>query len=147
MSNEDQYLELITYLKETSPRQILIDISGSLPSKADLKVVEGVMFQYKLPAGVVNVLIQYVFLKTDMKMTKSYVEKIASHWARKKVKTVEQAMELAKKEHQQYLQWARNQKVSPTPVERTKLEAIEAASLSDMSDEQLGVFVRKLFRQ
>ncbi|WP_338750588.1 replication initiation and membrane attachment family protein [Bacillus sp. FJAT-52991] len=102
--------QLVQYLETTSPRQILIDISGSLPSKADLKVIEGVMFQHKLPAGVVNVLIQYVLLKTDMKMTKSYVEKIASHWARKKVKTVKDAMELAKSEHRQYLDWAQNKK-------------------------------------
>ncbi|OZI12841.1 Replication initiation and membrane attachment protein [Bacillaceae bacterium SAS-127] len=102
--------QLMHYLETTSPRQILIDISGSLPSKSDLKVIEGVMFQHKLPAGVVNVLIQYVLLKTDMKMTKSYVEKIASHWARKKVKTVKDAMELAKSEHRQYLDWAQNKK-------------------------------------
>ncbi|WP_203361515.1 replication initiation and membrane attachment family protein [Bacillus sp. REN10] len=102
--------QLMHYLETTSPRQILIDISGSLPSKADLKVMEGVMFQHKLPAGVVNVLIQYVLLKTDMKLTKSYVEKIASHWARKKIKTVKEAMELAKSEHRQYLDWANHKK-------------------------------------
>jgi replication initiation and membrane attachment protein len=100
--------ELIYYLETTSPRQLLVDISGSLPSKSDMQVIEGVLFQYKLNSGVANVLIQYVMLKTDMKLTKSYVEKIASHWARKHVKTVKEAMELAKNEHRQYLEWAKN---------------------------------------
>ncbi|MBM7648858.1 replication initiation and membrane attachment protein [Bacillus ectoiniformans] len=100
--------ELIFYLETTSPRQLLIDISGSQPSQSDMKIIEGILFQYKLSAGVTNVLIQYVMLKTDMKLTKSYVEKIASHWARKQVKTVSDAMELAKSEHRQYLEWAEN---------------------------------------
>lgn len=33
-----------------------------------------------------------------MKFTKGFVEKIASHWARKEIKTVKAAMELAREE-------------------------------------------------
>ncbi|MEK4028517.1 replication initiation and membrane attachment family protein [Pseudobacillus sp. FSL P4-0506] len=112
--------ELIYYLETVSPRQLLIDISGSLPSSSDMQVIEGVLFQHKLPAGVANVLIQYVMLKTDMKLTKSYVEKIASHWARKKVKTVRDAMELAKNEHRQYAEWAKNKQQPKQRVIRTE---------------------------
>ncbi|MFB7301936.1 replication initiation and membrane attachment family protein [Heyndrickxia sporothermodurans] len=101
--------KLIVYLETISPRQLLIDISdGSEPSKSDLQAIEEIMFQQQLPPGVINVLIQYVMLKTDMKLTKNYLEKIASHWSRKKVKTVKEAMELAKNEHKQYQQWADN---------------------------------------
>ncbi|KAB7705937.1 Replication initiation and membrane attachment protein [Bacillus aerolatus] len=113
--------ELMHYLETTSPRQLLIDISGSLPSSSDMQVVEGVLFQHKLPAGVANVLIQYVMLKTDMKLTKSYVEKIASHWARKKVKTVKDAMELAKNEHRQYAEWAQNKRKPKQKATRTEM--------------------------
>lgn len=99
--------ELIRYFEITSPRQFLKDISGGTePSKGDLKIIEDVMFQQKLLPGVVNVLIHYVMLKIDMKLTKGYVEKIASHWARKQIKTPMEAMVLAKKEHQQYKGWA-----------------------------------------
>ena len=45
-----------------------------------------------------------------MKLTKNYVEKIASHWARKNIKTVKEAMELAKMEHRQYAEWAEGNK-------------------------------------
>ncbi|KMY56237.1 Replication initiation and membrane attachment protein [Bacillus sp. FJAT-27231] len=135
--------ELIYYLETVSPRQLLIDISGSLPSSADMQVIEGVLFQYKLPAGVVNVLIQYVMLKTDMKLTKSYIEKIASHWARKKVKTVKDAMELAKNEHRQYAEWAKNKQQPKQRVTRTEKlpywfnEEEKATSLPPDDEEKL----------
>jgi replication initiation and membrane attachment protein len=123
LTKEDELLE---YLETTSPKDVLSDISnGSSPSKSDLQAVEEVLLSQKLPVGVMNVLIQYVLLKTDMKLTKGYMEKIASHWARKKVETAGQAMELAKKEHQQYLEWAQGKKENKSnrrkPVRTEKL--------------------------
>nr|WP_175991566.1 replication initiation and membrane attachment family protein [Bacillus sp. Marseille-Q1617] len=123
LSKEDELLE---YLETTSPKDVLADISnGSNPSKSDLQAVEEVLMSQKLPIGVMNVLIQYVLLKTDMKLTKGYMEKIASHWARKKVTTAGQAMELAKREHQQYLEWAQGKKENKTkrrkPIRTEKL--------------------------
>ncbi|MCR8851029.1 replication initiation and membrane attachment family protein [Rossellomorea sp. SC111] len=103
--------ELIDYLETTSPKDVLSDISnGGSPSKADLQAVEEVLMSQKLPMGVMNVLIQYVLLKTDMKLTKGYMEKIASHWSRKKVTSASEAMILAKNEHKQYLEWAEGKK-------------------------------------
>ncbi|AIE60988.1 replication initiation and membrane attachment family protein [Bacillus methanolicus] len=105
--------ELIRYFETTSPRQLLKDLSGGAEaSNADLKIIEEIMFNQKLLPGVVNVLVQYVMLKTDMKLTKGYIEKIASHWARKKIKTVKEAMELAKNEHKQYMEWAQGKKTA-----------------------------------
>ncbi|MFX3623954.1 MAG: replication initiation and membrane attachment family protein [Ectobacillus sp.] len=107
-SQEEQ---LIKQLEELSPRQLLAEISGGVePTAADLKVIEDVMLKQKLLPGVVNVLIYYVMLRTDMKLSKTYIEKIAGHWARKKVKTVPEAMALAKEEHRQYQQWAEGKK-------------------------------------
>ncbi|MBS4199938.1 DnaD domain protein [Bacillus sp. FJAT-49732] len=105
--------KLISYLETVSPRQLLIDLSdGGEPSKSDLQAVEDIMFQQKLPPGVTNVLVHYVMLKTDMKLSKNYLEKIASHWSRKKIKTVKSAMDLAKSEHRQYQEWASSKKDS-----------------------------------
>jgi replication initiation and membrane attachment protein len=99
--------QLIKQLETISPRQLLMDISGGAePSLSDLQIIEDVMFHQKLLPGVVNVLIYYVMLRTDMKLSKAYVEKIASHWARKKVRTVKEAMELAKREAREYQKWA-----------------------------------------
>lgn len=109
---------LIRYLETVSPRQVLADLSdGSEPVESDLKLIEDIMIRLKLTPGVVNVLIQYCMLQTDMKLSRSYVEKIASHWARKKVKTVPEAMELAKSEHRKYVEWQKN-KQEKKPVKR-----------------------------
>lgn len=118
--------QLISYLETVSPRQFLIDLSdGGEPAISDLRVVEDVMFQQKLLPGVTNVLIHYVMLRTDMKLSKSYIAKIASHWSRKKIKTVREAMDLAKSEHRQYQEWASDKKTSTTkrnrPIRTEKL--------------------------
>ena len=76
-------------------------------SESDLKLIRDVMTEQGIAPGVMNVLVHYVLLKTDMKLSKGYLEKIASHWARKNVKTVRQAMNLAKAEHQKYQQWGK----------------------------------------
>ncbi|WP_174879176.1 DnaD domain protein [Metabacillus niabensis] len=55
-----------------------------------------------------------------MKLTKAYVEKIASHWARKQITTVKEAMQLAKNEHRQYQQWAEEKTSKKTTATKKK---------------------------
>ena len=103
MSKEE---ELLYYLENTPPVDVLRDIAnGKEPILADVQLANYFVTYFKMPIGVVNVLLQYVLLRTDMKLTKNYAEKIASHWNRKGVKTAKEAMELARKEHEQYLKW------------------------------------------
>ncbi|GAE93008.1 helicase loader DnaB [Gracilibacillus boraciitolerans JCM 21714] len=107
-SKEEQFIEMLEHI---SPRQLLQDLSdGNQPSQHDLKVISEVMTNQGLNPGVMNVLIHYVLLKTDMKLSKGYLETIASHWARKNVKTVRQAMTLAKSENKKYQQWTTSSK-------------------------------------
>ncbi|MHC0037404.1 replication initiation and membrane attachment family protein [Pseudoneobacillus sp. C159] len=107
--------KLKQYFESVSPRQFLIDVSGgSEPSKSDLQIVEDVMFHQQLTPAVANVLLHFVLMKTDMKLTKTYVEKIASHWSRKGIKTVDEAFSLALKEHRQYLEWGNNKSKKKT---------------------------------
>lgn len=138
---KSQEEELILYFERTSPRQLLIDYSGGAePSKSDLQIVEDIIFNQKLLPGVVNVLVDYVMLKTDKKLTKGYIEKIASHWARKKISTVKDAMQLAKNEHRQYLDWAEGKKA---PAAQNKRKPVRKEVLPDwfgkkLEDEQAG---------
>lgn len=98
--------QLIHYLETVSPYQLLVDISGGVePAAADLQIIENVMINQKLNPGVVNVLIHYVMLRSDMKLSKNYVERIAGHWARKEIKMVKEAMVLAIAEHRKYQEW------------------------------------------
>jgi replication initiation and membrane attachment protein len=124
-TEEEMFVKQLEY---TSPRQLLVELSGGAePSGSDLKIIEDVMFKQKLLPGVVNVLVHYVMLRTDMKLTKGYVEKIASHWARKKIQTVQDAMAIAKEEHRQYQQWAEtknNPKVRTRNQKGTRTEML-----------------------
>ncbi|GAA0288457.1 replication initiation and membrane attachment protein [Gracilibacillus halotolerans] len=105
--------QLIERLETISPKQLLEDLAdGKAASTQDLKIVSDVMTSQGLNAGVMNVLLHYVLLKTDMKLSKNYLETIASHWARKNVKTVRQAMTLAKSENKKYQQWKNKPKTT-----------------------------------
>lgn len=103
---EERETELLEYLTVTPTAQVLKDtLGGKEPLPADVKFAKELKQVHGLPLPVINVLIQYVLLRTDMKLTKNYAEKIASHWKRKNIKTAKDAMVLARKEHQHYLQW------------------------------------------
>ncbi|TWT08944.1 replication initiation and membrane attachment family protein [Planomicrobium sp. CPCC 101079] len=98
--------ELLLYLESASPVEVLRDIAnGKEPLPADVQLANQLVMQHGMEPPVVNVLLQYVLLRTDMKLTKAYVEKIASHWLRKKVTTAKEAMELARIEHAEYMKW------------------------------------------
>ncbi|MCM3692139.1 replication initiation and membrane attachment family protein [Neobacillus niacini] len=121
---------LIRYYETTPPIVIFKELSGGVePSVSNLKVLEEVMIKYKLNPGVVNVLIEVALKKTDMKFTKNFVESIASHWARLKIKTVKEAMEAALKEE-------RNFKDSKKPGKTTKQKPIRTEVLPDWFDDK-----------
>lgn len=91
--------KLIQHFETISPKQLLEDLSGGhQASEQDLRLVGEVMTSQGLPTPVMNVLIHYVLLQTNMKLTKNYLSKIASHWSRANLKTAKEAMDFAKLE-------------------------------------------------
>ncbi|WP_422122985.1 replication initiation and membrane attachment family protein [Planococcus sp. X10-3] len=114
--------ELVQYLESASPIDVLRDIAGGKePLSADVQLANNLVMHHGMEPAVVNVLLQYVLLRTDMKLTKSYVEKIASHWIRKNVSTAAEAMELARTEHAQYVKW--KSEGSPTAASRSSMRS------------------------
>ncbi|WP_033541349.1 replication initiation and membrane attachment family protein, partial [Planococcus sp. CAU13] len=110
--------ELVLYLESASPIEVLRDIAGGKePMPADVQLANNLVMHHGMEPAVVNVLLQYVLLRTDMKLTKGYVEKIASHWIRKNVSTAAEAMELARTEHAQYVKW--KSEGSPTAASKS----------------------------
>lgn len=94
---------LIQELETISPKQLLEDLSsGSQASERDMKVIRQVMTSQGLPSPVMNVLIHYVLLQSDMKLSKAYLETLASHWSRANLKTAREAMTFAKNEKNRY---------------------------------------------
>ena len=73
--------------------------NGAEPVKRDILLLENLLIDYKLKPGVINVLVDYVLKTNDNKLNRSLVETIAGQWSRKKIETVEEAMEIAKKNH------------------------------------------------
>jgi len=91
--------QLIQRLETISPKHLLEDLSsGNQASAQDMKIIQEVMTSQGLPSPVMNVLIHYVLLQSNMKLSKAYMEKIASHWSRANLKTAKEAMEFARKE-------------------------------------------------
>ncbi|MCU5746087.1 DnaD domain protein [Staphylococcus sp. SQ8-PEA] len=70
-------------LEKTSPIDMLASWSESEPTTQQKKIVEELIEREKLSFGVINVLLQYVMLKEDMKLPKNYIMEIASNWKKK----------------------------------------------------------------
>src|SRR5699024_7687240 len=87
-------------LDETSPIDMLASWSESEPTTQQKYMVEELIEREQLPFGVINILLQFVMLKEDMKLPKTYIFEIASNWKKKGIKTAEEAYQYAKKVNQ-----------------------------------------------
>lgn len=109
--------QLIRQLEVISPKQLLEDLSsGNQASEQDLRLIREVMISQGLPAPVMNVLIHYVLLQSNMRLSRSYIETIASHWSRANLKTAKEAMNFAKQEIEKYRQGTKKTKNYRKPV-------------------------------
>ena len=100
VSDTSRRSKQIYTFETTSPYDYLTGKNkGGNPTKSDLLLIENLMIDYELTPGVVNVLIDYVLRINDNKLTKNFVLKIASQWKRSNIKTVEEAMNICKKEN------------------------------------------------
>lgn len=96
LTKEDR---MIARLESISPKQLLEDLSsGHNASEQDMKIISEVMIEQGLPTPVMNVLIHYVLLQSNMKLSKPYMSKIASHWSRAGLQTAKEAMDFARNE-------------------------------------------------
>ena len=100
----------IYYLENISPYDLLKDkMGGKEPLKRDLQVVESVLTTLQLEPGVVNVLIETTLQKCNQSLPKNFIEALGSQWKRKKIKTVQEAIEegkvYLKYQNQQHHDW------------------------------------------
>lgn len=101
-TKEEQVLQ---YLEQANPIDVLRGFNNKEPLSVDVQLAEKLIFTHDLPIGVVNVLLEYVYIRNDGKITNNYVERIASHWMNKKVSSAKEAMELSRIEHDKYMKW------------------------------------------
>ena len=126
--------KMIYTFETTSPYDFLKSKhNGAEPMKRDVKLLEDLIVDYKLKPGVVNVLIDYVLKTNDNKLNRSFIETIAGQWSRNQIETVEEAMEIAKKNHKSI---QKKTNVSKVPTKEKEVPVwfdknIEANSATD----------------
>ena len=92
--------KIIHQFETISPYEYLTMKNGGIkPSISDLNIVSYLAIDLNMMPGVINVLLDYVLKINDNKLTKTFVETIASQWLRNNIKTVEEAMNIAEKEY------------------------------------------------
>ena len=128
---------IINVFENTSPYDFLrYKNQGAKPTSRDLKLLEKLIIDLELPPAVVNVLIDYVLRKNNNKLIMAYVETIASQWKRAGLKTAQEAMEFAEKEHKktQKKDVVKNKVVSETPIWFDKKIKDEELSLDEENE-------------
>lgn len=144
----DKRAKMIYVFENTTPYNFLKGRSnGAKPSSRDLSLLESLLSDFKLNPGVVNVLIDYVLKINNKKLTRAYLETIASQWKRLNIETVEDAMKAAEKEYKKMQKSVEGKTLSKTIKEevlpdwfnqRIKKEEIseeDEKSLKDMLKE------------
>ena len=90
---------MIYKFENTSPYNYLCMKSKSKkPTPSELDIVAYLLVDIGLLPGVVNVLIDYVLKINNNKLTKNFITAIASQWKRSNIRTVEEAIKIAKEE-------------------------------------------------
>lgn len=128
--------KIIYQFETTSPYDFLASkYNGSRPSKTDLNVLEYLLLDMNLNPGVVNVLVDFVLKINNNKLTKNFIEKIASQWAKSKIETVEDAMKIAEAEYKTKKQVKKVTKVEEKPTWFDK--DIEQEQITDQEKQEL----------
>ncbi len=129
--------KIIAVFENTSPYDFLkFKNHGVRPVGSDLKLLEKLVIDLELPPAVVNVLIDYVLRKNNNKLVSTYVEKIGAQWKRAGIKTANEAMEFAEKEHKKMQKKEYNNPVKKeTPVWFDK--KIQEENLTQEEEEEL----------
>ena len=132
--------KLIYLFETTSPLDFLRSKSGgSEPVKRDVRLLENLIVDYGLNPGVVNVLVDYVLKINNNNLSRSLAETIAGQWKRNNVLTVEEAINLARKEHKKYSKnTQKSSKVISTPEWFDKdIQKVETDDISRSDMESL----------
>ena len=110
--------KIIYQFETTTPYDFLSSkYDGIRLSKSDIAILEYLLIDMNLKPGVVNVLVDYVLKINNNKLNRSFIETIASQWARSKVETVEAAMNLAEKENKNRKEYKEHKKTTTKIVE------------------------------
>lgn len=126
--------KMIYAFENTSPYDFLCSRYGGVnPTKQDKMLLEYLLEELELPAGVVNVIVDYALESNSNKLTKGYVESIASQFKVSGINNVKDALELSKKEYKnkKRLKEYNNKKTVNSPEWVNKKIESEVASIEE----------------
>ena len=116
---------LIHQFETITPYNFLKAKNKGIPPLREIKLLENLMLDIKLPAGVVNVLIDYVLKVNNNKLSKNFIETIATEWKRNDINTVVEAMEHVEL-HSKKTKKTSNPKTKKTPTWFNENQSLEA---------------------
>ncbi|MBE3549833.1 MAG: DnaD domain protein [Brockia lithotrophica] len=92
--------EVLANFKTLSPYDLLRHYQG-VPelSPADRRLVDDLLYVYRLPPEVANVLIDYVLLVKDKTFPRAFTEKVAATFARQGLRTAEETLAFLRRYH------------------------------------------------
>ena len=100
VGNNSSISKMIYTFENVSPYDFLkSSYNNAEPTMRDKKIIENLIIEQQLNPGVVNVLIDYVLKTNNKKLNKDFIETIAGQWKRLNIETVNEAMEVCRKEH------------------------------------------------
>ncbi|WP_052255962.1 replication initiation and membrane attachment family protein [Salinicoccus sp. YB14-2] len=98
---EQEDREYIKMLHETNPIDRLRDLRNGAPTDVDLKLVTDIIVNTPLNHGVINILLEYVFLKMQGELPYNYTMTVANNWVEKGYQSAEEAVESIKEYQEQ----------------------------------------------
>lgn len=100
ISDDSKRSKIIYMFETTSPYDFINSkYKNSNPTGTDLKIIAHLLLDLNLKPGVVNVLLDYVLKINNNRLSKAYVDTIASQWSKSNIETVEDAMKIAEDEY------------------------------------------------
>jgi|GEM_PF-1427681 len=84
--------DIISFMEQSPVEFLRFKSAGKPPVPADIRLVEWLYTDQGMPAGVVNVLVDYVLDYTNGSLPKQLIEKIAGQWQRQGINTTQKAM-------------------------------------------------------
>ncbi|MCL1990056.1 MAG: DnaD domain protein [Defluviitaleaceae bacterium] len=126
---------IIPFLEQSPVAFLRFKSGGKPPVPADVKLVEWLYIDQGLPAGVVNVLVDYVLDYTDGSLPKQMIEKIAGQWQRQGINTTQAAMDKVIRTLRKSNQY---QKEKQRPIGISQAQHIQKATRVEPIPEWLG---------
>ena len=131
ISDNSNRSKMIYMFETTSPYDFIRSkYKTGNPTNNDLKIIAYLLVDLDLKPGVVNVLVDYVLKINNNKLTKSYIDTIASQWSKSNIETVEDAMNFAESE---YKKRTPNRKESTKVVKKVSPKWLDQAIEEEMA--------------